>query len=313
MIARKIGTAKGIFIMSRPPFHIVGVFPFVLGTVYAYKEAGIFKLPVFILSVAAVICVMLVTYYNGEYYDIKEDAMSSRMGRNVFSGGSQVIAQKLLPHRYAKIAAYISLGIAVAIGLILQFVFRTGVWTIPLGAIGLFFGFFYSKPPFRWVNRGIGEILIGFSYGWLPIAAAYYLQASSFDTYIIWMSIPVGLTIFNVILLNEFPDYRADSAAGNKRNIVVRLGLERSIIIYVTAQALTWIMFAVSMNIRYSVASGITAAPFLILSIVLMISGLMKKYRNPKILEAMCGLGILLNIGVTLAYLLGVISGGLAS
>jgi 1,4-dihydroxy-2-naphthoate octaprenyltransferase len=126
------------------------------------------------------------------------------------------------------------------------------------------------------------------------------------------MSIPVGLTIFNVILLNEFPDYKADRTAGNKRNIVVRLGTEKAIYIYAAAQALIWIMFAVSMSIRYSVVSAITAIPFLLLSIMLMILGLMKKYQTPKILEAMCGFGILLNIGVTLTYLLGMIFGGLA-
>ena len=311
-MADRISKLKSIFIMSRPPFHIVGVFPFIMGAVYAYRATGIFDWPVFILSVIAVICIMLITYYNGEYYDITEDELSPRMGKNAFSGGSQIIAQNMLPRRYAKIGAYISLAIAVVIGLVLQFVFKTGVWTIPLGAIGIFFGFFYSKPPLRFVTRGIGEILIGFSYGWLPIAVGYYLQTSSFDTFIIWMSIPVGLTIFNVILLNEFPDYQADSTAGNKRNIVVRLGREKAIYIYVAALALTWIMFAVSMSIRYSKVSSITAIPFLAMSLMLMIMALMKKYQSPKVLEAMCGLGIFLNIGITLAYLLGMIFGGLA-
>lgn len=308
----KTNTLKSIFIMSRPPFHIVGVFPFVLGAIYAYKSIGTLDLPVFILSMIAVILIMLVTYYNGEYYDIVEDELAPSMGKNTFSGGSQIIAQKVLPRKYALIGSYISLGIAVIIGFVLQFYFKTGVWTIPLGIIGLFFGFFYSRPPFRWVNRGIGELLIGFSYGWLPIAVAFYLQTSGFDSYIIWMAIPVGLTIFNVILLNEFPDYDADKTAGNKRNIVVRLGKEKSIFIYIAAQALIWIMFAVSMNIRFSRVASITAIPFLLISIMLMIMAMMKKYKAPRILEAMCGLGILLNIGVTLTYLLGVLIGGLA-
>ena len=309
----KTNTLKSIFIMSRPPFHIVGVFPFVLGALYAYKSIGTLDLPVFMLSVIAIIFIMLVTYYNGEYYDIVEDELAPSMGKNTFSGGSQIIAQKILPRKYALIGSYIALGIAVIIGFILQFYFKTGVWTIPLGIIGLFFGFFYSRPPFRWVNRGIGELLIGFNYGWLTIAVAFYLQTSRFDSYIIWMAIPVGLTIFNVILLNEFPDYDADKTAGNKRNIVVRLGKEKSIIIYIAAQALTWIMFAVSMSIRFSKIASLTAIPFLLISIMLMIMAMMKKYKAPKILEAMCGLGILLNIGVTLVFLLGVIFGGLAS
>ncbi len=308
----KTNTLKSIFIMSRPPFHIVGVFPFVLGAIYAYKSIGTLDLPVFILSMIAVILIMLVTYYSGEYYDIVEDELAPSMGKNTFSGGSQIIAQKVLPRKYALIGSYISLGIAVIIGFVLQFYFKTGVWTIPLGIIGLFFGFFYSRPPFRWVNRGIGELLIGFSYGWLPIAAAFYFQTSGFDSYIIWMAIPVGLTIFNVILLNEFPDYDADKTAGNKRNIVVRLSKEKSIFIYIAAQALIWIMFAVSMNIRFSRVASITAIPFLLISLILMIMAMMKKYKAPRILEAMCGLGILLNIGVTLTYLLGVLIGGLA-
>ena len=41
---------KNIFIMSRPPFHIVGILPFVLGTILAYKITGAFSLPVFLLS-----------------------------------------------------------------------------------------------------------------------------------------------------------------------------------------------------------------------------------------------------------------------
>jgi len=61
------------------------------------------------------------------------------------------------------------------IGLILQFYYKTGPWTIPLGVIGMITGFFYSTPPPRWVKRGIGELLIGFCYGWLPVAAAFYL------------------------------------------------------------------------------------------------------------------------------------------
>ena len=70
-------------------------------------------------------------------------------------------------------------------------------------------------------------------------------------------------------------------------------------------------MFAVLMNIRFSTVAAITAIPFLLISILLMIMAMMKKYLVPKVLEVMCGPGILLNIGVTLAYFLGVIFGGL--
>jgi 1,4-dihydroxy-2-naphthoate octaprenyltransferase len=307
-LKRRVGTLKSIFIMSRPPFHIVGILPFILGTLYAREVTGSLDWPVFILGLAAVILIMLATYYNGEYYDILEDRLSVELGSSAFSGGSRIIAKGVLPRKYALTGAYISLALAVVIGLVLQFYYRTGIWTIPLGTVGLFFGFFYSRPPFRWVTRGIGEILIGFSYGWLPVAVAFYIQTQKFDYFIIWMSIPIALTIFNVIFLNEFPDFEADRKAG-KKNLVVRLGRERSIYIYVAAQALTWIMFSVSMNIKFMLVSSLVAVPFLLISIVLMITALMRKYMVPRILQMMCGLGILLNIGVNLVYIFGVIYG----
>jgi len=300
---------KGWVTMSRLPFHIVGIAPFALGTVLAYKVTGNFNLAVFLLSVLAVIFIMLSTYYNGEYYDIAEDRLSSEMHKNIFAGGSRAVIKKMLPRKYARIGAYISMIFAVIIGFILQFYYKTGVLTIPLGAIGVFMGFFYSTPPLRWVTRGIGEVFIGFCYGWLPIAVSYYLQTGEINNLINWMSIPVGLTIFNVILLNEFPDYDTDKISG-KRTLLVRIGKGKGSILYITAAIAVWIIFAVSIVIGLPVITCLFSIPFFIISIVLVVLIGLKKYLISKILVIMCGLNILVNIGVTLSYLLGVLREG---
>ncbi len=54
-------TLQGWIILSRPPFHIVGILPFLLGTFLAYRTTGAFNLEVFILGVAGVILIMLST------------------------------------------------------------------------------------------------------------------------------------------------------------------------------------------------------------------------------------------------------------
>ncbi|MCX7966509.1 MAG: prenyltransferase [Syntrophorhabdaceae bacterium] len=115
------------------------------------------------------------------------------------------------------------------VGLIIQFYFKTGTWTIPLGVFGILSGFFYSMMPIRWVARGVGEILIGLCYGWLPVSVSFYLQIGEFNHIIHWVSIPIACTIFNVILINEFPDYPADIIA-KKSNLVVRYGKKRLVI-----------------------------------------------------------------------------------
>jgi len=297
-------TVKKVFVMSRPPFHIVGILPFVLGTVLANRLTGVFDIPVFIISLFAVILVMLLTYYNGEYYDIKEDALAAKMGKNTFSGGSQVIAQNLLPRKYAKIGSYVSLAIAVLIGLLLQFYFKTGVWTIALGAAGIFLGFFYSSPPLRWASRGVGELIIGFAYGWLPVATAFYIQTQHFNEKANWVSIPIALSIFNVILINEFPDYSADTQAG-KRNIVVRIGKERSAIIYIIAAVLMWVFFGISLFNSVPLMSVYFGILFFLITVFIVFSLIKKAYLDHKKLEMLCGMTLVINIGITLSYIFG--------
>jgi 1,4-dihydroxy-2-naphthoate octaprenyltransferase len=108
--------------------------------------------------------------------------------------------------------------------------------------VGLFSGFFYSNKPFRWVSRGIGEILTGFCYSWLPLATGSYLVTGFFNDRVLLLSIPVGLSIFNVALMNEFPDEDGDRAAG-KRNLVVRFGKERMSDLYLGLSILTGFSF----------------------------------------------------------------------
>lgn len=298
-------TLKGWVQLSRPPFHLVGIFPFVLGSILSFHLYGTFNLSVFLLGIAAVVLIMLSTYYNGEFYDMKEDRLSAELERNTFSGGSQAILKKLLVPEHARIGGYVTIALAVVLGLILQFYYKTGAWTIFLGTLGIFAGFFYSAPPFRWVQRGVGELLIGFCYGWLPVAVSFYLQTGSISGLVNWISIPVAATIFNVILINEFPDYPADVMV-DKRNLVVRMGKEKAVYLYVAMTILTWVAYFLSVKKGVPSKALLFFSPFFLISFVLSVLMLRKKYLNRKMLEVMCGLTIVVNLGTSLSYILAI-------
>lgn len=307
---RSMGTSiKGWVQLSRPPFHLVGVFPFVLGALLAWHLHGEFHWAVFGWSTAAVVLIMLATYYSGEYYDLKGDILSAERERNAFSGGTQAIVNKLVPHGQARAAGYLSLVLAGMIGVVLYFYYRTGFWTIPLGVVGMMAGFFYSTPPIRWVKRGVGEILIGFCYGWLPVATSFYLQTGRVDSIVHWASIAIGCTIFNVILLNEFPDYPADVIEG-KKNLVVRMGKRAAGFLYMAVSAAAWFAFVLSVNRGLPALSLAFYAPVFLISLALVFLVWRKEYLNRNRLESMCGLTIAVNLGTTLAYILGLWLGG---
>lgn len=290
------------FGLSRPPFHTVGVLPFLLGTLLAWKINGTFDAVVFVLGILAVVLIMLSTYHAGEYFDYVEDEISKREVNNRFSGGSGVIPSGVVSRQVPFWTSFIALAVAAVIGIILQFVLVTGPYTLLLGCLGALPGFFYSTQPVRLVQRGLGEIFIGFCYGWLPVASAFYIQTGFIHPIIHWMGIPIGMTIMNVILLNEFPDYDADASVG-KKNLLVRFGKKRGIVLYVLISLLAWVAMFVSFAAGVPAKAVPVYVPVFVLSSIIMLMMLKKKYENPKILEALCGLNIVVNLGTTITYI----------
>jgi 1,4-dihydroxy-2-naphthoate octaprenyltransferase len=303
-----IDNLRAWLVLSRPPFHTVGVLPFILGGVLAWREAGVLRMDILIWGTLGVVCIMLATYYAGEYWDYAEDALSGQMGGSRFAGGSQVLQRGLLPRRAPFYASLLSLGLALGVGLVLQLGYRTGPWTLPLGLIGLLGGFFYSTRPLRWVGRGWGELWIAFCYGWLPVAVGYYVQAGHVWPLIHWIGVPIGLSIFNVILLNEFPDYLADRQAG-KRNLAVRLGRERASSLYALTSAASWVALGLSVLQGVPVRVIYLYLPVLALSLVLVTQLLRGRWRDRAMLEMMCGANLLVNLGTTASYIVGFMGG----
>jgi 1,4-dihydroxy-2-naphthoate octaprenyltransferase len=304
MLAKRVSAWMAL---SRLPFHAVGVLPFVLGCVLAWQETGAFRWDICAWGVLGVVLIMLATYYAGEYWDYDGDELSAQVGPSRFAGGSRVLQRGLLPRRAALWASLVSLVLAAGVTLVLQWGYHTGLWTAPFALLGVLGGFFYSARPVRWVSRGIGELWIAFCYGWLPVAVGYYLQAGRIAPLVHWLAVPVGLTIVNVILLNEFPDYQADRATG-KDNLVVRLGRRRAAYLYGLVSLLG------SAAVLLSPQQGVPArvvwfyAPILVLSVSLVVLVLRGRWRDRSVLEWLCGTNILVNLGTTAAYILAFVS-----
>jgi 1,4-dihydroxy-2-naphthoate polyprenyltransferase len=290
-------------ILSRPPFHIVGILPFMLGTFLAYKINASLNIEVFLLGSLGVILIMLSTYHAGEYFDYQGDVISRRLHDNKFAGGSRILTDGKISPMVPFWTSIITLFLAGVIGIFLQFYLKTGPYTLVLGCLGAFPGYFYSTEPVRLVKRGVGEIFIGFCYGWLPVASAFYIQTGSIHPIIHWIGIPIGLSIFNVIFLNEFPDYEADVATG-KKNLLSRIGKEKGVLLYISFSLLTSFTMILSpfWNIPFQVIYYYL--PFLIVSLYIVAMIFRRGTEDKKKLEILCGLNIAVNLGTSLSYIL---------
>jgi 1,4-dihydroxy-2-naphthoate octaprenyltransferase len=289
--------------LARLPFHSVGVLPFVLGMVLAYRLTGTFRWPTAAVGTLGVVLVMLATYFAGEYWDYTEDTLSGSVGRSRFAGGSGVLQSGVLPRHAALQASLVSVALALIVALALRYVFRTGPWTVPFALIGLLGGFFYSARPVRWVSTGLGELWIAFCYGWLPVAVGCYLQIASIPRLVHLVALPIAFTILNVILLNEFPDYDADRQAG-KANLTVRLGRERAAWLYATAAVAACGTFLLSLHHGVPGTALWSYLPVLALTATLAVLVVIGRWRDRHALECLCGANLLVNLGTTAAYIL---------
>jgi len=291
------------FRLSRPPFHSVGALPFILGTFLAYKFNGTFNWEVFALGLSGVVLIMLATYHSGEYFDYKGDVISSRLHNNQFAGGTRTLQAGKIAPVIALWTSIIAVIASLCIGIILQFGYKTGPYTLLLGILGTLPGFFYSTEPVRLVKRGIGELFIGFCYGWLPVASSYYIQTGTIAPIINLLWLPIGLSIFNVILLNEFPDYEADVAT-DKKNLLYRIGKTRGLIVYIIVAVLTSLsMFAAP---AWGVPAKVTYfyLPFFLVSLYIIVQLCRRAHEDARKLEILCGLNIVVNLGITLTFIL---------
>jgi 1,4-dihydroxy-2-naphthoate octaprenyltransferase len=224
----------------RAPFLTAALVPVILGSSIAYSVMGGMLWGYFLVTLLAGLLLQGGVNAINDYFDHKSgnDAANREFIRP-FSGGSRLIQLGLLsPTEVLGVALFCFLASS-ALGLYLAFSGRPLV--LALGAFGVLAGFFYTGRPFYWAKQGLGEFLVGLSFGPLMALGAYYVQANGLSWLPVLAALPVGLLIAAVLFINEFPDYAADKMVG-KRTWVVRLGQRRAVLPYALTMALVNLM-----------------------------------------------------------------------
>jgi 1,4-dihydroxy-2-naphthoate polyprenyltransferase len=177
----------------------------------------------FALTVLGIFAIEVAKNASGEVVDFESgvDLAVLPEDRSPFSGGKRVIVDQLLTRRETTGIALASYLVGILAGLAIVAWREPGIFWI--GVAGVAIAHFYHGAPFRFAYRGLGEIAVAIAYGPLIFAGTYMVQRGELAPEVLWLSLPLALLIGGFLWVNEFPDYRADQAAG-KRTLVVRLG-----------------------------------------------------------------------------------------
>ncbi len=214
---------KRAFFATRPKFFTASVLPVVVGTALGAKAIGELA---WVTALLAIVATVLVHAASNVLNDVGDDitgADAPNTGRIYpFTGGSRFIQAGILSRDEMRRLG-IGLLIAAAVpGLALIAI--AGPTVLWLGLAGIALGTLYSVPRIYLAGRGVGELAVAVAFGPLPVMGAAWLQDGIFDIGRFFVSVPVGLWVGAILLINEVPDMVSDAAAG-KRTQVVRLGV----------------------------------------------------------------------------------------
>ena len=241
-----------LFLATRPKHLVAGAAPVIVGSCLGYATLGSFNVLLFVLALLSIILLQAGANMANDYFDHVSGNDWANKNPTPFSGGSRFIQQGLLSPKAMLLAALAALALGCAIGVVIL-ILTQSLFILILGLIGVLGGFFYTANPIKLGYRMVGEFVIFLLFGLLPVYGAYYLQTQSIDAVALVPGILVGILIFLIILVNEFPDLAADAAVNKKTLVVVfgvpasawiyRLALIASFIIAITAAALYRPMF----------------------------------------------------------------------
>jgi len=227
------------FLETRPQFLLLSVVLAFLGTCIAWYD-GAFHFGFALLAFFGLLLTHISVNVLNDYFDYRS-GIDLETKRTPFSGGSGILPPALLTPQQVFWLGLISFLLAMPIGI--YFVITRGGLLLPLLLVAAVCVLLYNPLilKLKWP-----EWAPGVGLGALPVLGAYFVQTAAYTIPAVIASIPSGILVHNLLLLNEFPDTEADKKAGRK-TLPITMGKAKASIVYsvLTMVVYLWIIVAV--------------------------------------------------------------------
>ena len=253
---------KGIITITRPAFLLLSVILGFLGAAVAWYEHQVhgdtgFNLGyAFLAGFGLIVAHIAVNVWN-DYFDFRS-TLDMKTKRTPFSGGSGALPAGLITKKQALWEGIISLIIIIPIGIFFTVV--SGWLLLPLLVVAIVCIILYTPLILK---MGYPEWSAGLGLGILPVLGAYFVQTGTYTISALIASIPSGILVHNLLLLNEFPDVEADITV-KRRTLPIFIGKKKAAIFYsaLTILIYLWIIgFVISGDLPIFTLLGLLTFP----------------------------------------------------
>ena len=154
-------------------------------------------------------------------------------------GPLRVTQAGLLSPAQVKRGMAIIFALAALCGLYLAFV--RGWVVLAIGAAAILSAIAYTGGPFPLGYYGLGDLFVFIFFGIAAVAGTYFVQVGTVSAAAWWMSVPVGLMITAILVVNNLRDVENDRAAG-KHTLAVRMGEHGTKVEYILCMAIAYLI-----------------------------------------------------------------------
>ncbi len=221
-------------------YHFVppSIFPAILGGIISWAAGHAFSSWYFLLVLVAIVFNHIGLNMTDDYFDYKHSVDSLKLGeKNPYTGGSGTLSSGLIAPASMFKAFTICYIITASIGIYLSL--TRGMPVLAFGLIGGFSSIFYTAPPISFSHRGLGELALLINFGTIIGLGSYFVQAQQLTLEAFVATLPMGIMLFSMIIINEIPDLEQDRNAG-KLTLVARYGRKAGMKIYVASWISTY-------------------------------------------------------------------------
>jgi 1,4-dihydroxy-2-naphthoate octaprenyltransferase len=213
------------FLATRPAFLTVTLFGCFIGLATAHTSGIAIAWPAAIVTLVSALLAHAGVNVLNDYYDALSGTDEMNTERVFpYTGGSRFIQNGVLTLTQTLRFGMALFAVVIFAGIWLTTVSGSGL--IFIGLAGLVIGWGYSAAPLKLNSRGAGELCVMAGFA-LVVTGTDYVQRHAFALMPVIASVSYALLVTNILYMNQFPDRKADAAAG-KRHWVVRLAPEQA-------------------------------------------------------------------------------------
>jgi 1,4-dihydroxy-2-naphthoate octaprenyltransferase len=273
---------------ARPRTLPAAVAPVLVGSGAAAALGGFRVLPALLALVVALALQVAVNYAN-DYSDGRRGTDADRVGPMRLVGSGAAPAKQVL------VAAALSFAVAAVAGLGLAAL--SSWWLVAVGAVCILAAWTYTGGPIPYGYRALGEVFVFVFFGLVAVVGTTYVQTRTLPGLAFAVSVPVGLLIVAILVVNNLRDIDGDALAG-KRTLAVLLGDRRTRMLFAGLFVVAFAVVAAVAVARPWALLALVAAPLAVPPARTVLSG----GRGPALIGALQGAGrVTLATGVLLA------------